>query len=96
MYQKSKNYSGCILPALYFVRDCYSQDFTYFLTDESLKKNNDSSATVTDFSPYKSDFEEFLAQNLRELFDLNVPFTQTEYSRTCQSCSFNNICKSDK
>jgi CRISPR/Cas system-associated exonuclease Cas4 (RecB family) len=98
MYQESKNYNGCILPALYFVRDCYSPNFSYFLIDKSVKKSvqkNKSTKTVMDFNLYKNDFTECLAQNLRELFDLNVPFTQTEYSGTCQYCSFNNICKSD-
>jgi ATP-dependent helicase/DNAse subunit B len=91
MYQKNKNYSGCILPALYFVRDCYSPRFSYYLIDESLKKDGE----VKDFNLYKNDFEELLVQNLQELFNFNVPFTQTEYSRTCESCSFNKICKSD-
>jgi CRISPR/Cas system-associated exonuclease Cas4 (RecB family) len=92
MYQKSKNYSGCTVPALYFVRDCYSPNFSYYLIDESVDGDD---KTVTDFNLYKSDFEEYLTRNLRELFDFNIPFTQTEYNRTCESCSFNKICKSD-
>jgi hypothetical protein len=91
MYQKNKNYSGCILPALYFVRDCYSPRFSYYLIDENVKKDGE----VRDFNLYKTGFEELLSQNLQNLFDLNLPFMQTEYSRTCISCSFNKICKSD-
>jgi CRISPR/Cas system-associated exonuclease Cas4 (RecB family) len=94
MYQKSKNCSERILPALYFVRDCYSPNFSYFLIDENAGKNSDKQ--VTDFNVYKNDFEELLVQNLHKLFDFNVPFIQTEYSRTCENCSFNTICKSDK
>jgi CRISPR/Cas system-associated exonuclease Cas4 (RecB family) len=92
MYQKNKNYSGRTVPALYFVRDCYSPNFSYYLIDESVDGDD---KRVTDFNLYKNDFEKYLTQNLRELFDFNVPFTQTEYNRTCESCSFNKICKSD-
>jgi hypothetical protein len=95
MYRKSRNYAGRIVPALYFVRDCYSPDFSYFLIDESIKETGDNTKTVTDFSPYSNDFEECLTQNLQLLFDVNIPFTQTEYSRTCNSCSFNRICNTD-
>jgi CRISPR/Cas system-associated exonuclease Cas4 (RecB family) len=91
MYQKSKNYEGCTVPALYFVRDCYSPNFSYFLIDENVDGDD---KRVTDFSSYKNDFTKCLTQNLRELFDFNTPFTQTEYSRTCESCSFIKICKS--
>jgi ATP-dependent helicase/DNAse subunit B len=90
MYHESKKPSEKIIPALYFVKDCYSSDFGYFLIDEDMEGEK-----VKDFNVYKCAFEEQLAQNLRELFDFDVPFTQTEYSRTCKSCSYNNICKSD-
>jgi hypothetical protein len=90
MYQKTNRPAEKIVPALYFVKDCYSPYFTYFLTDESSDEKE-----VTDFNVYSRAFEECLARNLQGLFDFNVPFTQTEHSRTCRSCSFNKICKSD-
>jgi CRISPR/Cas system-associated exonuclease Cas4 (RecB family) len=93
MYQKTEQPTEKIVPALYFVKDCYSSDFSYFLIDEDLEGREDRE--VTDFNLYKSAFEECLARNLRELFDFNVQFTQTEHSRTCRSCPFNKICKSD-
>ncbi|MDR1886488.1 MAG: PD-(D/E)XK nuclease family protein [Prevotellaceae bacterium] len=92
MYQEYKKPSENIIPALYFVRDCYSSRFNYYLIDEN-PENDSGSKTVTNFSLYKNDFEEYLAQNLRGLFDFNLPFIQTEYSRTCVSCAFNKICK---
>jgi hypothetical protein len=90
MYKKSKEPSEDIVPALYFVKDCYSPDFSYFMIDETPDKG-----MVTNFNPYNDDFGECLVRNLQELFDFNVPFMQTEYSRTCETCSFNKICKSD-
>jgi hypothetical protein len=90
MYRKSKKTSECIAPALYFVKDCYSPHFSYFMIDESLKGE-----AVTDFDLYRIDFEKCLVRNLRGLFDFSVPFIQTEYNRTCEICSFNKICKLD-
>ncbi|MDR0385735.1 MAG: PD-(D/E)XK nuclease family protein [Prevotellaceae bacterium] len=90
MYRKSKNVSECTVPALYFVKDCYSPDFNYLPIDESMEGKQ-----VTDFSVYENDFEERLAQNLQEMFDFNVPFVQTEHSRTCEICSFYKICRSN-
>jgi hypothetical protein len=92
MYQENKNPSEKTVPALYFVRDCYSSDFSYFLIDESIK----GGSKVTDFSLYKSQFKERLTQNLQELFDFNEPFTQTEYDETCINCIFNKICNIDR
>ncbi|MDR2027835.1 MAG: PD-(D/E)XK nuclease family protein [Prevotellaceae bacterium] len=94
IYQKSKNHSGCTVPALYFLRDCYAPDFSYFLIDESIK-DRENDGQVTDFNVYKNVFEECLTQILQGMFDCNIPFTQTEYSRTCESCPFNKICKAD-
>jgi hypothetical protein len=90
MYQENKNPSEKIAPALYFVRDCYSPDFSYFLIDVDKE-----SEKVKDFSDYKSEFKECLAQNLRVLFDFHEPFTQTEFSESCISCTFNKICNLD-
>jgi hypothetical protein len=95
MYCKSRNYTGCVVPTLYFVRDCYAPNFSCFLIDESMKDAGDNAKTVMDFSPYNNDFEDCLTQHLQSLFDVNIPFTQTEYPRTCKSCSFNKICKTD-
>jgi hypothetical protein len=92
MYQESKNPSEKIVPALYFVRDCRSPDFSYFLTDENMEGD---SKEVRDFKVYRDGFKECLTQNLQELFDFNEPFTQTEHSRTCISCAFNTICNLD-
>jgi CRISPR/Cas system-associated exonuclease Cas4 (RecB family) len=93
MYQENKNPTENIVPALYFVKDCYSPHFSYFLIDESLSGDSDISKRVTKFSLYKAEFKEYLAQTLQNLFDPAVPFTQTEHSRTCINCAFNKICK---
>ncbi|MDR1130603.1 MAG: PD-(D/E)XK nuclease family protein [Prevotellaceae bacterium] len=92
MYREDKNPSEKIVPALYFARDCRSPDFSYFLIDESM---GGDSKKVRDFNVYRNDFKEYLTQNLQRLFDFNEPFTQTEHSKTCASCTFNKICNLD-
>ncbi|MDR1129894.1 MAG: PD-(D/E)XK nuclease family protein, partial [Prevotellaceae bacterium] len=73
-------------------RDCRSPDFSYFLIDESM---GGDSKKVRDFNVYRNDFKEYLTKNLQRLFDFNEPFTQTEHSKTCASCTFNKICNLD-
>jgi hypothetical protein len=99
MYHENKKTSETITPALYFVHDCYSPHFDYHLIDDSKYipgVDNDENKKVTDFSLYKSEFKESLARKLRELFDFTIPFKQTEFSKSCGSCSFNMICKLNK
>jgi hypothetical protein len=37
-------------------------------------------------------FEEILKKIFQELFDLNIPFVQTEEDKNCQHCPYQNIC----
>jgi CRISPR/Cas system-associated exonuclease Cas4 (RecB family) len=41
----------------------------------------------------KIDFIPKLQNLFEELFDLSIPFSQTEYSKRCTNCDFNLICK---
>jgi hypothetical protein len=99
LYDENRHPAEPIIPALYFVRDCYLPNFTCLLTDDEKKKSKTGSNTpneVMDFNDYKIDFTRHLAQCLCNIFDFSVPFIQTEYVKTCQSCSFINICRKTK
>ena len=41
----------------------------------------------------EAEFERLLAECIDEIFDVDVPFRQTEKTETCGSCDFINICK---
>ena len=87
MYTKSMDTDAQALPAIYFVRDCYSPDFNHLLIDTLNGKT-----AVTDFNQYISEFETCLAECLNEIFDQTKPFEQTQYPKNCQFCQFSNIC----
>ena len=55
---------------------------------ESRKKE-----TVTDFSVYENDFRILLQQLLQEIFNPDIPFTQTEIISKCEYCDFKSLCK---
>ena len=90
MYGEEKRPAEAIVPALYFVRDCRSPDFDYMLADTS--KSERSERRVTDFGEYEAEFRERLVQCLRELFDPDIPFRQTEHPYTCQTCTYLSVC----
>ena len=77
------------IPALYFVRDCYSPQFSCEIKDTA--KNE----IVYDFGDYAAEFRERLDACLSELFDPDLPFVQTEYEKTCTYCPFAKICGRD-
>lgn len=41
----------------------------------------------------ESEFERLLADKVGEIYDLDVPFTQTEEGGSCKNCDFKSICK---
>ncbi|MDR2423313.1 MAG: PD-(D/E)XK nuclease family protein [Prevotellaceae bacterium] len=86
MYTKSLKPDSTIVPAIYFVRDCYSPSFTHIITDAESKQK------VADFDNYIAEFEDALATCLRDIFDPSKPFTQTEHKKNCQICQFYDIC----
>ena len=47
---------------------------------------------VDDFEPYQAEFTQALTQLLKELFDPQVPFDQTEDTKKCDYCPFVKLC----
>ena len=86
MYTKSLNPDLRIVPAIYFVRDCYSPAFSHQIHDVASKKK------VDDFGEYILEFETCLTDCLHDIFDPSKPFEQTEHKKTCQICQFYDIC----
>ena len=88
MYIGSREVIHPVMPALYFVRDMYDPDFNACLIDDSAKQN------VMDFSPYAEEFTSLLNNCLQQLFNSNIPFSQTEHTEFCtRSCAFRSICR---
>ena len=48
---------------------------------------------VTDFAPHDKEFRYQLDIVLKEIFDQDVPFTQTEDEKRCAFCDFRRMCR---
>ena len=41
---------------------------------------------------YLNEFEKILSEKLREIFDKNLPFIETEDKDNCKFCAYKNLC----
>ncbi len=75
-----------IEPGIYYLRELFGKTFS-----SCVVHNRDR--TVEDFDKYRDDFKDLLHSCLDEIFDAEVPFSQTSTSEACLWCSFTNICR---
>ncbi|MDR2469916.1 MAG: PD-(D/E)XK nuclease family protein [Tannerella sp.] len=75
-----------VQPAVYYLRALFDDAF-----DPSVYAGREKSR-VTDFTAYRSEFEENLRHCLETLFHPETPFTQAAGIKTCGYCSFREIC----
>ena len=74
---------------IYYVRSLFSDPF-----DPSVyhRIERGKSEKVEDFSGYAQAFEEGLRGCLDEIFNPEIPFTQTPTGKACSYCPFKGIC----
>jgi ATP-dependent helicase/DNAse subunit B len=70
-------------PGIYFLRTSF-QNFSSTVTYDKHEIND---ATV-----YFDEFEALLNEKVEELFNKNIPFTQTENPKNCEYCPFKDLC----
>ena len=85
MYEYENPGTDPILPGIYSTKLLFTPNYSYLL-----KCNKEP---IHRFKPYEPEFQDLLVQLLEKLFSPEVPFTQTELSEKCRSCSYNAICK---
>ena len=85
MYEHENPGTDPILPGIYSTKLLFTPNYSYLL-----KCNKEP---IHRFKPYEPEFQDLLVQLLEKLFSPEVPFTQTELSEKCRSCSYNAICK---
>jgi CRISPR/Cas system-associated exonuclease Cas4 (RecB family) len=86
---KEKFAHSRIIPALFYVRRIYMSDFDYHV----YRSENRTKTAVNDFGEYAQAFEERLMLLVNDMFDENVPFTQTGDTKFCERCPYNAICR---
>ena len=90
MYQQLPEYTGMpIQPAIYYLRTLFQRSFNPVVEQ---KKGRGKADKVNSFQDFASDFEGKLRQCLDEIFNLDIPFTQTETGKACAYCSFRGLC----
>ena len=85
----TENKGKTIQPGIYYVRSLFADPF-----DPSvyLRIERGKSEKVEDFSGYAQAFEEGLRGCLDEIFNPEIPFTQTPTGKACSYCPFKGIC----
>lgn len=90
MYQQLSEYTGMpIQPAIYYLRTLFQRSFNPVVEQ---KKGRGKADKVNSFQDFVADFEDKLRQCLDEIFNLDIPFTQTETGKACAYCSFRGLC----
>lgn len=90
MYQQLPEYTGMsIQPAIYYLRTLFQRSFNPVVEQ---KKGRGKADKVNSFQDFVADFEGKLRQCLDEIFNLDIPFTQTETGKACAYCSFRGLC----
>lgn len=90
MYQQLPEYTGMpIQPAIYYLRTLFQRSFDPVVEQ---KKGRGKADKVNSFQEFAADFEDKLCQCLDEIFNLDIPFTQTETGKACAYCSFRGLC----
>ena len=85
----TENKGKTIQPGLYYVRSLFADPL-----DPSVyhRVERGQSEKVEDFSGYAQAFEEGLRGCLDEIFNPEIPFTQTPTGKACSYCPFKGIC----
>jgi len=73
-----------VVPALLYMQQAGKEDYSPVIVYN--KKN------VEDFRPLADEFKRLLLAKIDELFDPALPFQQTEAVKTCEYCSFREMC----
>ncbi len=88
MYNRLEG-ADAIVPGIYYLRSLFYDSFQWNILYRPEKK----SEIVDDYLVFDTDFTLALKKCLCEIFDEQIPFTQTDQLHVCKYCSFASICK---
>lgn len=77
-------------PGIYYLRNLFDANFNPDVEYNSVAAGK---VKVTDFSGFRKEFREHFERCLDEIFDPEVPFTQTLTGKPCEWCAFTGICR---
>ncbi len=84
-----------IMPCLMSIREHFVGNYVpaLWLQDD---KNARTYSKIEDITPYLYDFQKKLSEVLTQLFDPNLPFTQTDDREICGHCPYVSICHRER
>lgn len=78
-----------IQPGLFNSKDLFDDKFDALLTQTVDRKNR----KVLDYTEFEEEFKDVMLYLLTEIFNPEIPFTQTEDENKCTYCTYKQICK---
>ena len=76
-----------IYPGVYSLRGIFEADF------EPLLRSKEIGNKPVEFVSFSDQFEHSFRQLLEEIFNMDIPFQQTENEENCKYCSYKQICR---
>lgn len=89
LYMNEKS-DSILESGIYYLRNLFDSNFNPLV---EYRPNKDEKILVSDFHEFRAEFKEHFDSCLSEIFDMEVPFTQTTIGKACEWCSFTSICK---
>jgi hypothetical protein len=76
-------------PALFNFKEIFQEDFNPYLKQ---KESRATAIEVEDYRIYQSEYEQGLRNMLEEMYNPEVPFSQTDDLKKCGYCPYSGIC----
>jgi len=86
----SKKLNAKVAPSLLYIHRSASENYSPVIC---LKQPRKQEEPVLDFSIYEEEFREELQRLLEEIFNPDIPFSQTEIEEKCAFCDFKAFCR---
>lgn len=87
---REKNDSRLVAPALLYIHRAASENYSPVIQMGEPRKPKEP---VDNFAQYEGDFRENLKTLLKDIFNPDISFTQTEIEDKCAYCDFRALCK---
>jgi len=84
-----QNETDILCPELLYIHKAAASDYTPGIGIGTFKEKQ----LVTDFKPFAESFQNNINDLILNLFDKNLPFTQTSVTEKCAYCDYKNMCR---
>jgi CRISPR/Cas system-associated exonuclease Cas4 (RecB family) len=81
---QKEEFNGPLIPGLIYMQQAGKEDYSPVVLYNK--------ETIEDFRNLEADFIRLLLHKIDEIFDPAIPFQQTETTKTCEYCSFKEMC----